>query len=172
MNSILSLEAAIENAKHFLDLEEVLTTIRVHPEWLTDIPAYRRWSILHHIIYYGDVNFLDNILATQQFNTNFRLLHTTRDDKTVLDIARLHNENTDMLTRIERLVALDEMLNLAIECQWDKCHEIVTKNPSYGNEKPPYRRYYLLHLIVVNYHKNRIVIIRSINLLKSKIYDT
>jgi hypothetical protein len=37
------------------------------------------------------------------------------------------------------------MLNYAIQCKWDQCYNIVKENPSFVNEKPPYRRYYLIH---------------------------
>lgn len=50
-----------------------------------------------------------------------------------------------MTARIQQLIKLDEMLNYAIECKWDRCYEIAKENPSYVNEKPPYRRFYLIH---------------------------
>lgn len=139
------LHEAINNAKEFQKFPEVLMAISLHPEWLTKIPEPRKWAILHHVIFSGDVNHLDQLLALQKSNTNFRLLTNTSENQTILDIVSSRNDIPDMKKRIEKLIKLDELLNYAKDCQWDKCYKLIEANPSFVNEKPPYRRFYLIH---------------------------
>ncbi|CAF1545946.1 unnamed protein product [Rotaria sp. Silwood1] len=120
-------------------------TIHFHPEWLTVIPENRKWAILHHIVYSGNIDHLDQVLASQKSNKDFRLLSKTTEGETVLDIAKSRDDLSDMLKHIERLVKLDELLNYAKERNWNKCYEIVKEDPRLGNEKPPYRLFYLIH---------------------------
>ncbi|CAF3674323.1 unnamed protein product [Rotaria sp. Silwood1] len=139
------LHKAIDNAKNFENFSDVLMAVSLHPEWLTMIPEDRRWAILHQIILSGNVNNLDQLLALQKSNKKFRLLTNTRDNQTILNIASLRNDIPDMIKRLQQLIKLDEMLNYAKDCEWDKCYDIAKENPNFINEKPPYRRYYLIH---------------------------
>ncbi|CAF0921336.1 unnamed protein product [Rotaria sordida] len=145
MDNVLSFEEAVRSAKHFENFEDVLITLHFHPEWLTKIPETRRWAILHHIVYSGNIQHFEQVLALQKSNKDFRLLSKTIENETILDIAKLRDDLSDMLKRIERLVKLDELLNYAREYQWNKCYEIVKENSILGNEKPPYRLFYLIH---------------------------
>ncbi len=143
-------DKAIDSAKNFTDFPDVLMAVSLHPEWLTIIPEERRWAILHQIILSGDVNHLDQLLALQKSNGEFRLLTDTQDGKTVLAIANLRHDVPAMRAHIQRLVKLDEMLNYAKECEWDDCYNLVKEDPTLVNEKPPYRRYYLIHHLTVD----------------------
>ncbi|CAF1252150.1 unnamed protein product [Rotaria sordida] len=145
MNETEFLQKAIDNARNFQNFPDVLMAVSLHPEWLTMIPEDRKWAILHQIILSGNVNHLDQLLALQKSNKNFRLLTNTRDNYTILDITALRADTPDMKNRIQQLIKLDEMLNYAKDCEWNKCYEIIKENPSFVNEKPPYRRYYLIH---------------------------
>jgi hypothetical protein len=139
------LHKAINCAKDFQNFEDVKMAIVLHPDWLTLIPEGRQWAILHQIILSGDVNHLNQLLALQKSNQGFRLLTNTLDHKTILDIAKSRADAPQMKARIEQLIKLDEMLNYARNCEWDQCYNIVREDPSLFNEKPPYRRYYLIH---------------------------
>lgn len=141
---------AINSAKNFENFQDVLMAVSLHPEWLTIIPDERRWAILHQIIFSANVNHLDQLLALQKSNKEFRLLTNTRDGQTILDIAKLRPDVPQIMTCLEKLIKLDEMLNYAKDCQWDKCYNLVKENPTLVNEKPPYRRYYLIHHMAVN----------------------
>ena len=145
MDNEISLHKALDCAKNFKNSDYVLMAVTLHPEWLTTIPDGRRWALLHHIVFSGNITNLEQLLALQQLNKQFRLLIKSNNNETVLDIAKVRDDQSQMLQRIERLIKLDEMLNYAIACDWDKCYDIVKENPDYGNEKPPYRRYYLVH---------------------------
>jgi hypothetical protein len=145
MADILSLQEANVCAKNFENFQGICMAVTLHPEWLTEIPTGRRWAILHHVVYSGNIGHLNQLLAKQDNNNNFRLLSPTAEKETVLDVAKLRDNQSGMLQHIERLVKLDELLNYAKDKKWDKCYEIVKANPRYGNEKPPYRQFYLIH---------------------------
>jgi hypothetical protein len=139
------LHKAINHAKNFQNFSEVLMAVSLHPEWLTIMPEGRKWAILHQVIFSGDVSHLDQLLALQKSNTQFRLLTATRDKETIFNIAALRKDVPDMMNRLEQLVKLDQMLNYAKIGKWDQCYNAAKENPSFVNEKPPYRRFYLLH---------------------------
>mgnify|MGYP001086978660 FL=1 len=139
------LNTAIDCAKNFEKFEDVLLAVSLHAEWLTLIPSNRQWAILHQIIFSGNVNHLDQLLALQKSNKDFRLCTNTRLNETVLDIAKKRSDVPAMIQHIQRLIQLDDMLTLAKACEWDRCFQIVQANPNLINEKPPYRRYYLIH---------------------------
>ena len=145
MEQILTLDEAIQCAKGFKNFDGVSMAVSLHPEWLTTIPEDRKWAIIHHVVYSKDIEHLDRLLVPQKSNPNFRLLAESRATETILDIANILTDQGQMRQHIQRLVELDKMLNYAKSCQWDQCFEIVHANPSYGNEKPPYRRFYLVH---------------------------
>jgi hypothetical protein len=147
MDDIPDLQEAIECAKNFKNFDDVLMAVSLHPEWLIAIPEKRNWAIIHHVVFSGEIKHLDQLLVSQKSNKDFRLLVESRKHETILDIAKLLNDEGKMYKHIERLVTLDEMLDYAKNSQWDQCYEIVQANPNYGNEKPPYRRYYLIHHI-------------------------
>ncbi|CAF0733855.1 unnamed protein product [Adineta steineri] len=162
------LQKAVECARNFQDFPQVLMAISLHPEWLTIIPENRKWAILHQIIFSGDVNQLEQLLALQKLNKKFRLQTNTRQQETVLDIAALRKDVPDMLKRIQQLIKLDEMLTYARDCQWDKCYNIIKENPSFVNEKPPYRRFYLIHHIA---YANAIKAYETIKQIKGCKFD-
>ncbi|CAF1349690.1 unnamed protein product [Adineta steineri] len=166
MSNTLSLQTTCEDAKHFRNFTGILMAISLHPEWLVKIPEGRAWAILHHVVYSGEVNQLEQLLALQKSNTAFRLLSPTSKNETVLDIAKLRPDQKEMLQRIERLVKLDEMLAYAKDCEWDKCYSIIEENPSYGNEKPPYRRFYLIHHIAADNNIEQFKIFKKIQNFK------
>jgi len=151
MNDTELLHQAINNAKNFENFHDVLMAVSLHPEWLTFIPNERQWAILHQIIFSGNVNHLDQLLALQKSNKEFRLLTDTRNKQTILDITKLRSDIPEMTKRIQQLIKLDQILNYAKDCQWNECYNLVKDNPTLINEKPPYRRYYLIHhMAIVN----------------------
>lgn len=143
------LNKAINSAKNFENFQDVLMAVSLHPEWLTIIPDERKWGILHQIIFSGDISHLDQLLALQKSNKDFRLLTNTRDRQTILDIANSRQDVPKMIQHIEKLIKIDEMLNYAKAGQWEPCYNIAKENPTFVNEKPPYRRYYLIHHMAI-----------------------
>ncbi|CAF3593327.1 unnamed protein product [Rotaria socialis] len=137
-----------ECAKNNYSWHKVTAALEVHPEWLTKIPQGRRWTILHQIVYFGNIAHLNEALAYQILHDDFRLLCKTSDDKTVREVAteRAH-VNPQMLRRIERLVAIDQLLNNARDGKWGLVKQFLRQQPDIINEKPPYRKFYLAHFL-------------------------
>lgn len=108
----------------------------------------RRWTILHQIVFFGNVNRLNEILGYQSSNEDFRFLCKTLDDKTVREVAteRAH-VNPQMLRRIERLVAIDQILHNARDNKWELVKQSLRHQPDIANEKPPFRKFYLAHYL-------------------------
>jgi hypothetical protein len=108
----------------------------------------RRWTMLHQIVFSGNVMHLNEVLALQISNPQFRLLCKTADGKTVREVAaeRAHI-HPSMIRRIERLVAVDQLLNNAKDNKWELVRQFIRQQPDIVNEKPPYRRYYLAHYL-------------------------
>jgi hypothetical protein len=102
--------------------------------------------MLHQIVFSGNVMHLNEVLALQAPNAQFRLLCETMDHKTVREVAaeRAH-VHPQMMRRIERLVAVDQLLNNAKDRKWGLVKQCITLQPDIVNEKPPYRRYFLAH---------------------------
>jgi len=106
--------------------------------------------MLHQIVYCGNVTHLNEVLAYQISNEDFRLLCKSLDDKTVREVAaeRAH-VYPQMLRRIERLVANDQLLNNAKDGKWELVRQFLRQQPDIINEKPPYRKYYLAHYLAL-----------------------
>ena len=141
---------AYDCAKNNHNWNKVSSAISSHPEWLTRIPQGRRWTMLHQVVYCGDVTHLNEVLAYQITNEEFRLLCKALDDKTVREVAaeRAH-VNPQMLRRVERLVAIDQLLNNAKDGKWELVRQFLRQQPDIINEKPPYRKYYLAHYLAL-----------------------
>jgi hypothetical protein len=106
--------------------------------------------MLHQIVYCGNVIHLNEVLAYQISNQEFRLLCKSLDDKTVREVAteRAH-VHPQMLRRIERLVAIDQLLLNAKDGKWELVRQFLRQQPDIINEKPPYRKYYLAHYLAL-----------------------
>ncbi|CAF0813717.1 unnamed protein product [Rotaria sordida] len=137
-----------EYAKNNYNWHKVSSVISDHPEWLTRIPEGRRWTILHQVVFFGNVSHLNEVLAYQMPNEDFRLLCKTLDDKTVREVAaeRAH-VHPQMLRHIERLVAIDQVLHNSRDNKWELVRQFLRQQPDIVNEKPPYRKFYLIHYL-------------------------
>ena len=104
--------------------------------------------MLHQVVYCGNVSHLNEVLAYQLSNEGFRLLCKALDDKTIREVAaeRAH-VHPQMLRRIERLVAIDQLLYNAKDGKWELVRQFLRQQPDIVNEKPPYRKYYLAHFL-------------------------
>ena len=114
--------------------------------------------MLHQIVYCGNVTHLNEVLAYQISNQEFRLLCKALDDKTVREVAmeRAHM-HPQMLRRIERLVAIDQLLANAKDGKWELVRQFLRQQPDIINEKPPYKKYYLAHYLAFTGQLNMFV---------------
>ena len=142
----MTIDSLHKYAREDTDFDTIEHGIINHPEWLTQIPNGQKWGIIHHIVYHGNVDQLNRLLVPQTKNQNFLLLSKTDDGKTVLNIAREKMKtNEPMYHRIERLVAMDDVLNYAKSRDWKVSEYILSRMPDIVNEKPPYRKFYFIH---------------------------
>jgi hypothetical protein len=104
--------------------------------------------MLHQIVFCGNIPHLNQVLAYQISNEDFRLLCKALDVKTVREVAaeRAH-VCPQMLRCIERLVAIDQLLNNARDGKWQFVKQFLRQQADIVNEKPPYRKYYLAHFL-------------------------
>lgn len=108
----------------------------------------RRWTILHQIVFSGDISHLNEVLGIQLNNPDFHFLCKTLDEKTVRDVAiERQHVHPQILRRIERIVATDQLLNNARDRKWGLVKQSITTQPDIVNEKPPYRPLYLAHYL-------------------------
>lgn len=114
--------------------------------------------MLHQIVYCGNVTHLNEVLAYQISNQEFRLLFKALDDKTVREVAmdRAHI-HPQMLRRIERLVAIDQLLANAKDGKWELVRQFLRQQPDIINEKPPYKKYYLAHFLALTGQLNMFI---------------
>lgn len=145
MDDTRLLEEAITNAKEFQHFDKVVMAVSLHPEWLTLIPENREWSILHQIVFSGNLDHLDRVLALQKGSSNFNPLIPSRHGETIVDVAAKRLDAPEVKARIQKLIKLDTMLTDAKVGNWAQCYELVKQNPTFANEKPPYRGFYLIH---------------------------
>ena len=79
-------------------------------------------------------------------NPDFRLLFKAADGKTVRDVAvERQHIHPNMIRHIERLIFCDQLLNNTKEAKWEVVKSSLRQKPDWANEKPPYRRRYLVH---------------------------
>lgn len=102
--------------------------------------------MLHQIVFGGNVLHLGEVLAYQLSNENFCLLFKSLDDKTIREVASERAHIYPHMTHyVERLVALDQMLHNARENKWALVRQFLQQKPEMVNEKPPYKKNYLIH---------------------------
>jgi len=135
-------------AKNNYNWAQVSNAISEHPEWLIRIPPGRRWTMLHQIVFSGNIEHLNEVLSHQLNNEDFSLCFKSLDHKTVRDVAaeRAHIY-PDMMHRIEKLVALDSLFYNAKQDRWDLVKQSLRQQPRLVNEKLPYQKWYMGHYL-------------------------
>jgi hypothetical protein len=150
----ISLETAYGWARSGYEWEKVYRFIFLHPEDFFSIPNGRRWPIAHQVVFHGDVDLFQRMLALFS-DEQIRIRTLSNDNKTLLDVA---NERRTvyppMYTYIEHLFIQDDLIEAGKQSNWRLVGELLEKTPELTNEKPPYSTYFLLHYIVQNGDKD------------------
>lgn len=133
--------------------DNIFNYITQHPNDLFLVAPNRRWSIGHQIVYYGHLKLLKRILALYKSENSIDIQSKTKDSPTpwtILDVAiERKGHYKEQLAYIERLFAQDRFLRACKACQWPVIEEMLTKDPSLLNEKPPYYSNYFLHYLAL-----------------------
>ena len=133
--------------------DNIFNYIAQHPNDLFLIAPNRRWSIGHQIVYHGNLKLFKKILALYNDENSIDIQSKTKDGPkplTILDLATERKESCkEQYIYIERLFALDRFLRACKACQWPVIEEMLAKDRSLLNEKPPYYRNYFLHYLAL-----------------------
>ncbi|CAF1521111.1 unnamed protein product [Adineta ricciae] len=135
----------------------VYRTLLAKPEYLTSIPNHESYSILHYLVIHGALNLFNQVIAIP--NIRFILL-TKSATKPSKDVLQLADENRSksgnhrkLFQTIDRLVQMDKFAEYGKNNQTNECKRMLELDQHLVNEKPPYRRYYLIHHLA--YANNR-----------------
>jgi len=136
----------------------VYRTLLAKSEYLTEIPNNQTHSILHHLVSNGALDLFNKIIAIP--NIRFILLTRTLG-KPSKDILQISEENKGkskthkkLYEQIDRLVQMDKCVEYAKNNQTDECRKMLEQNRDLADQKPPYRKYYLIHHLAYANNKN------------------
>ena len=150
MATPITLETALRWAFSGRESDKVYRFLFLHPEDFFTIPKRKKWSIAHQVVYHGDVQLLRRILALF-YDEMIDIRTLSKDNKTLLDVARERkNDSPDMNNYVEHLFLRDDLIQAAKRSEWPTIEEILKKDHTLANRKPPYSTFFLLHYIVQN----------------------
>lgn len=136
-----------DNERAHFDL--VYRTLLIKPELLCQFPGKEPYAILHYLVIHGASDLFDKVLTIP--NLRFILLTETltKPRKDILVIAKekkdISKEYKQLYKRINRLVEMDKFVEHAKINEIEECKKMLQTDKALANEKPPYRRYYLIH---------------------------
>jgi len=136
----------------------IYRTLLVKSEYLTIIPNNETHSILHYLVLNGALDLFNKIIAIP--NIRFILL-TRTSGKSSKDILQISEENKGksaihkrLYEQIYRLVQMDKFVEYAKRNETDECKKMLEQDKDLANQKPPYRKYYLIHHLAYANNKN------------------
>ncbi|UJR31652.1 hypothetical protein I4U23_019133 [Adineta vaga] len=135
----------------------VYRTLLAKADYLTIIPNQDNYSILHYLVIHGAHDLFNKVIAIP--NIRFILLtkSNTKPGKDILEIANEHrsksNDHKKLFKTIDRLVQMDKFVEYGKNNQTDECKKMLQTDEHLANQKPPYRKYYLIHHLA--YANNR-----------------
>ena len=156
---VLSFEEAYDLVKrnervHF---QLVYRTLLDKPQLLCEFPGKGPYAILHYLALHGALNLFNQVIAIP--NLRFILLTETLEKPrmNILEIAKKEKDKSQdhaaLYKRINRLVQMDKFVEHAKTNEIEECKKMLKTDKALVNEKPPYRRYYLIHHLA--YANNR-----------------
>ncbi len=148
---VLSLEEIHDlvkrNERSHYDL--IYRTLLIKSQYLTEFPGKEQYTILHYLVMHGAYDLFNKVIAIP--NIRFILLSQTLT-KPPKDILRIAQENKGkssdhkkLYQRIENLVQMDKFVEHAKINEINECKKMLELDGNLANQKPPYRKYYLIH---------------------------
>jgi len=135
----------------------VYRTLLAKSDYLTIIPNKGDYSILHYLVLHGALDLFNKVIAIP--NIRFILL-TKSATKPGKDILQISNENRTksnnhkkLYQTIDRLVQMDKFVEYAKSNRTNECKKMLEIDEDLANQKPPYRKFYLIHHLA--YANNR-----------------
>jgi hypothetical protein len=150
-SGVLSLEEVHDiikrNERSHYDL--VYRSLLVKSQYLSEFPAKEQYTILHYLVIHGAFDLFNKVIAIP--NIRFILLSRTltKPSKDILQIAEENkNKSSDhkkLYKRIQSLVQMDKFVEHAKINEINECKKMLELDRDLVNQKPPYRKYYLIH---------------------------
>ena len=150
-NEILSIEGVYDIIKHkkHQRYDAVYCTLLVKPDYLTILPDNESYSILHYIVLHGLLDLFNKVIAIPNIRLILLSKTATRPSKDVLQISHENqnksNDHKKLYETIDHLVLMDKFVEHGKLNQVNECKRMLEQDEELVNQKPPYRKYYLIH---------------------------
>ncbi|CAF0734468.1 unnamed protein product [Adineta steineri] len=135
----------------------VYRTLLDKSEYLTLIPNNEIYSILHHIVSHGALDLFNKVIAIPNIRVILLTKSLGKPGKDILQIAGENrtksNKYKQLYQTIDRLVQMDKFAEYGKSNEIDECKKMLALDEDLVNQKPPYRKYYLIHHLA--YANNR-----------------
>jgi hypothetical protein len=135
------------NERSHFDL--VYRTLLVKSNYLSEFPSKEQCTILHYLVQHGAFDLFNKVIAIP--NIRFILLTRTlgKPSKDIEEIAKENkgksNDHKKLYQRIQSLVLMDKFVEYAKLNEIGECKKMLELDRDLVNQKPPYRKYYLIH---------------------------
>jgi hypothetical protein len=144
------------NERAHFDL--VYRTLLAKSDYLTLLPDKEQYSILHYLVLHGALELFNKVIAIP--NIRFILLTKTAT-KPGKDILQISDENRTKSSdhrklhdTIDYLVKIDKFVEYGKNNRTDECRKMLLQDDKLANQKPPYRKYYLIHHLAFTDNKD------------------
>ena len=128
---------------------EVYRSLLIRPDYVSVIPPKEAYSIFHYLVIHGALDLFNKVIAIP--NLRFNPLTKTAS-KPSKDISQISMENRSkspthrkLSDAINNLVTLDKFVDYGKRNQIEDCKRMLQQDDDLANQKPPYRKYYLIH---------------------------
>jgi hypothetical protein len=144
----------------------IYRTLLAKPEYLTEIPNNEKYSILHYLVLHGALDLFNKVIAIPNLRIILLTKTLTKPSKDILQISYENKTKSvnhkKLYEQIDRLVLLDKFAEYAKNNQIDECKKMLEQDSDLVNQKPPYRKYYLIHHLAYANNKNAFDQLRQI----------
>lgn len=137
--------------------EQLYRTLLIRSDYLSSIPPNESYAILHYLVLHGAGTLFNKVIAIPNLMFNIQMKSATKPGKDILEISSENRnkskEHRQLHDTISTLFRLDKFVDYAKRGQIDQCIKMLEQDEDLVNQKPPYRRYYLIHHLA--YDSNR-----------------
>ena len=129
--------------------DDVYRSLLMRPDYVSVLPPKESYSIFHYIVIHGALDLFNKVIALPNLHFNPLTKTATRPSKDIVEIST-ENRNKSPTYRklsdtIGNLMKLDKFVDHGKKNHIDDCKSMLYQDPELTNQKPPYRKYYLIH---------------------------
>lgn len=128
--------------------EDVYRTLLRRSDYVSVIPQKEQLAILHYLVLHSAVHLFKRIITIPNIQFNILMKTDERPQRDIVEIcSKLQKtpEVKELSTLIHRLVQIDKFLEYGRRDDYNYISGMADQDEDLINEKPPYRRYYLVH---------------------------